>query len=159
MGIIKQISISGAFYFQHGIRNRDLLKRMLLHEYGFSAAFMIDDLLRWSRELSDEYRLRGSPKPNCWEVLGCTGLMENKPGRKCLCPALTAKELDSLHGGLHGGRACWAVDGTFCNEKPQGSHIEKQEDCGNCGFKVSVRTSEGSLFLETDMLISILNKE
>jgi hypothetical protein len=159
MGLIKQICISGAIYRQHGLEDHPVLSRMLLHEYGFSAAFMIDDLLEWSRDLSEKYRLRRSEKPNCWEVQKCSALMDRSSGKKCLCPALTMKTLDGVHEGLHGGRACWVVDGTFCMGRLQGSHVEKREECGSCGFQDKVRETEGKGFIGQDSLLDILNEE
>ncbi len=58
---------------------------------------------------------------NCWEYLKCG----REPGgiaaeREGVCPAAISQDLDSVNGGRNGGRICWAVSGTNCQESTRG---------------------------------------
>ena len=44
---------------------------------------------------------------------------------------------------MNGGRACWAVAGTFCNGKIQGTYARKLYDCTRCEFYRLVWDEEG----------------
>ena len=84
-------------------------------------------------------------KQNCWEFKKC----ERNPGGKRIgefgiCPASADKSLNTVHGGMNGGRACWAIAGTFCEGTVQGSEAQKQQLCWECDFFNSVRNEEGS---------------
>ena len=37
-----------------------------------------------------------------------------------ICSAAIETSTDSINGGENGGRACWALSGTFCEEKCKG---------------------------------------
>ncbi len=82
-------------------------------------------------------------KLNCWEFMQC----ERQPGgRKArelgICPVTINEELDGAHGGIAAGRACWAVVGSFCGGRIQGTYAEKLKDCTRCDFMVLVRREE-----------------
>jgi two-component system, NtrC family, sensor kinase len=65
-----------------------------------------------------------SRKRNCWEFKKC-----GRDGDATMkCPAYP-----------HFGRICWAVAGTFCESKVQGTFAQKYEDCRKCDFYRSVR--------------------
>jgi hypothetical protein len=86
-------------------------------------------------------------KMNCWEFMKC----ERQPGgaravELGICPVTVHTELDGAHGGTAAGRACWAVVGSFCGGKVQGTYAEKMKDCTRCAFMALV-TSEESLDL------------
>jgi two-component system NtrC family sensor kinase len=65
------------------------------------------------------YQEEGSPEQPCWEYMHC-GREENKESP---CPAYP-----------HFGRACWAVGGTLCQGKVQGTFAQKITDCRECSF-------------------------
>ncbi len=44
--------------------------------------------------------------------------------------------------GIGAGRACWAVVGSFCGGKIQGTHAEKLKDCTKCEFMALVKSEE-----------------
>ncbi len=82
-------------------------------------------------------------KLNCWEFMHC----ERQPGgRKAgelgICPVTVNEELDGAHGGIAAGRACWAVVGSFCGGKIQGTYAEKLKDCTKCEFMALVKSEE-----------------
>jgi hypothetical protein len=82
-------------------------------------------------------------KLNCWEFMHC----ERQPGGRKVhelgtCPVTVTEELEGAHGGIGAGRACWAVVGSFCGGKIQGTYAEKLKDCGKCDFMALVRREE-----------------
>jgi two-component system NtrC family sensor kinase len=60
-----------------------------------------------------------SQKINCWEFMQCG----RDKDATIKCPAYP-----------HFGRICWAVAGTFCEGKVQGTFAQKCEDCKKCAF-------------------------
>ena len=69
-----------------------------------------------------------------------------------VCPAAVDNSFDGINRGRNAGRFCWAVAGTFCGGKVQGSFAEKRSSCLSCEFFHKVRTEEGSANLETKFL-------
>ena len=64
----------------------------------------------------DDERMRYKP---CWEKMQCNQEVNHEER----CPAYP-----------HFGRICWAVAGTFCAGKIQGSYAQKIHDCHKCGY-------------------------
>jgi len=60
-----------------------------------------------------------SQKTNCWEYMHCG----RDKDATIKCPAYP-----------NFGRICWAVAGTFCEGKVQGTFAQKCEDCKKCAF-------------------------
>ncbi len=82
-------------------------------------------------------------KPNCWEVKRCG----REPGgdraaERGVCPAASDRSYDGINGGKCGGRICWAVAGTFCEGRVQGSFAEKRASCLDCNFHKKVQREE-----------------
>jgi len=46
-------------------------------------------------------------------------------------------------GGKNGGRACCYVTGTFCSNTVQGTHREKEKECGACDFYALLKREHG----------------
>jgi len=63
--------------------------------------------------------LEESQKINCWEYMKCG----REKDATIKCPAWP-----------NFGRMCWAVAGTFCEGKVQGTFAQKYEDCKKCEF-------------------------
>ncbi len=62
---------------------------------------------------------------NCWEA--------NKCGRELFCPAYPSN-----------GRVCYAVTGTLCRGRKQGSYLEKIAKCReSCAFYVELMLDKG----------------
>ncbi len=86
-------------------------------------------------------------RANCWETKGCA----RQPGgartaELGICPA--AQPLAGhLNGGTRGGRICWAIAGTLCGGRVQGSFAQKVANCMNCGFYQTVKRDEGANFI------------
>ena len=72
---------------------------------------------------------------NCWEFKKCG----REPGgakvaELGVCPAAAEVRVDGMNGGKNGGRTCWAVAGTFCGGKVQGTYAAKLLSCIECDF-------------------------
>ena len=81
---------------------------------------------------------------NCWEFKKCG----RQPGGSRvaelgLCPASIEAGADGLNGGLKGGRICWALTGTLCGGKVQGTLAQKLAGCMKCEFYKLVRAEQG----------------
>ena len=86
-------------------------------------------------------------KKNCWELKKCG----REPGGRnvdalTVCPAATDASSDGVNSGKNGGRICWALSGTFCGGKVQGSFAQKQVSCMVCEVYKEVKMEEGSNF-------------
>ena len=80
---------------------------------------------------------------NCWEFTRCGRERQNELG---ICPAATETKAHTLNRGKNGGRICWAVTGTYCNGKKQGSYAQKLMTCSECDFRKKVKEEEGLTF-------------
>lgn len=88
-----------------------------------------------------------SERLNCWEARGCG---REPGGERCgdrgACPAATDERCDGINRGVNAGRICWAVAGTLCNDRLQGSAREKRARCRRCDFYRRVKYEEGCHF-------------
>ncbi|MBI5015313.1 MAG: hypothetical protein HZB55_07445 [Deltaproteobacteria bacterium] len=84
---------------------------------------------------------------NCWEIKKCgrepAGAKAKELG---VCPAATDASSNGVNGGKNAGRVCWAVSGTLCGGKIQGSFAQKRLSCMSCEFFTHVKETEGSQF-------------
>ena len=82
---------------------------------------------------------------NCWEEKRCGrelgGVNVAELG---ICPAAIDTSCDGLNEGLNGGRICWAITGTFCGGKVQGTFAQKQLSCLTCDFYKKVKEEVGT---------------
>lgn len=82
---------------------------------------------------------------NCWEFKKCG---REKGGNRSMelgvCPAAVETKADGLNKGKNGGRSCWALTGTLCGGKIQGSFAMKMVNCMDCDFYKMVSKEEGS---------------
>jgi hypothetical protein len=81
---------------------------------------------------------------NCWEFKKCG---RNPGGTKVVelgvCPASIETRTDNINRGKNGGRACWAISGTLCGGKVQGTFATKLTNCMQCEFYQQVGSEEG----------------
>ena len=61
------------------------------------------------------------------------------------CPVGLAFDLDGLNHGHNGGRICWCVAGTLCDQNPRGTLVRADLACHECRFFRRVQDEEGSL--------------
>lgn len=84
---------------------------------------------------------------NCWEFRKCGRQYGGSQVADLgVCPASVEKELDGIHGGKNGGRACWAIAGTLCEGMVQGTFAVKLRTCLVCDFYTLVQKEEGPDF-------------
>jgi hypothetical protein len=82
-------------------------------------------------------------KKNCWEHKKCGREPGgSKAAELGICPVTTFTELDGAHEGLNAGRACWAIAGSLCGGKIQGTYAQKLSNCWRCDFMISVKAEE-----------------
>lgn len=86
-------------------------------------------------------------KLNCWEFKECG----RQPGGERVaelgvCPAPIETKTDGMNSGRKGGRACWAITGTFCDGRVHGAFVSKMSDCVDCEFYQRVAHEEGMNF-------------
>ena len=99
-------------------------------------------------------------KQNCWEYKMCGrepgGLKVTLLGA---CPAAAESKLDGLHAGKNAGRACWAISGTLCEGKVQGTYAQKLSNCLACEFYQLVGREEGDAFISCKEILGRLKKK
>lgn len=85
-------------------------------------------------------------KQNCWQVKNC-GRQPGGPKASELgvCPAAKSGP-SGINGGDHAGRICWALAGTLCGGKVQGTFAHKAANCMECVFYLQVKREEGPAF-------------
>ena len=81
---------------------------------------------------------------NCWDFKKCG----RQPGGNRVpdlgvCPASIDFKANGLNGGSNGGRICWALTGTLCGGKVQGTFVEKLTNCKDCEFYQLVQSEQG----------------
>lgn len=82
-------------------------------------------------------------KHNCWEHKQCGREPNGKKATELgVCPAALDSSYNGINHGKNGGRVCWAVAGTFCGEKAQGTFADKRTSCVQCDFFKIVNQQE-----------------
>ncbi len=94
---------------------------------------------------------------NCWEFKKCG----REPGgakaaEMGVCPASIETRTNGIHHGSNGGRSCWAVTGTFCGGKVQGSFATKLVSCMECEFFKMVGKEEAGTFQNSRTILALL---
>ncbi len=96
-------------------------------------------------------------KKNCWEEKKCgRELGGEKIKEMGVCPVAVARKANGLNSGKLGGRSCWAIAGTFCKEKVQGSFATKLKECTVCDFYQLVKKEEGADYASSLEIIEML---
>ncbi len=81
---------------------------------------------------------------NCWEFKKCGRAPGGeKVAELGICPAAIETRTDKINRGTNGGRACWAISGTLCGGKVQGTFAGKLANCMQCEFYQLVGAEEG----------------
>ena len=82
-------------------------------------------------------------KLNCWEHKKCGRQPGGAKAQELgVCPVTTYQELNGAHGGKNAGRACWAIAGSLCGGKIQGTYAQKLHNCWRCEFMNAVKKEE-----------------
>jgi hypothetical protein len=94
------------------------------------------------------------PKVNCWEWKKCGRQPAGpKVAELGVCPAAVENRVHGANSGRNGGRACWAVAGTLCGGKVQGTIAAKLSNCMQCDFYQLVAREEGAQLLNARDLL------
>jgi hypothetical protein len=96
---------------------------------------------------------------NCWEYMSCG----REPGGSRavqfgVCSAATDERLDLVHGGINGGRTCWAIAGSSGRKKAGGLFAKGCRDCKECDFYLLVKSEEDRYFWPEGLLLKILRQ-
>ncbi|MHB8764845.1 MAG: two-CW domain-containing protein [Deferrisomatales bacterium] len=84
---------------------------------------------------------------NCWEAKKCGREAGGAKAKELgVCPAATDRSREGVNRGRNGGRLCWAVTGTLCGGKVQGTFAQKRLSCLSCEFFLQVKKEEGARF-------------
>ncbi len=82
-------------------------------------------------------------KLNCWEFKKCGRQPGGQKSQEFgVCPAATLKKYHGVHDGSNGGRACWAIAGSYCGGHKQGVYAQKMLNCLRCDFFNVVKSEE-----------------
>ena len=83
-------------------------------------------------------------KQNCWEFKNCGREPGGSKAKELgVCSAATEDRLNGINSGHNSGRACWAVAGTLCGGKAQGTYAQKLFACLECEFYKTTVYEEG----------------
>lgn len=149
MSLLKDFVSRGIYYQSIGITDYVRWSEKMLDYWGYGIAPYVKDIRKWSVAIQNSSGMNKAAKLNCWQFMGCR--LEKRDGLLCaikgpgICPVLSEKNFDGVHGGINGGRACWIVSNTMCYGKTQGTYEEKYETCTTCDFYRSVLEEEDYL--------------
>ena len=94
---------------------------------------------------------------NCWEFKECGRQPGGANARELgVCRASAETWVNGTNGGRNGGRACWAIAGTLCGGKVQGTFAAKAGSCLDCEFYHMVGVEEGADHVSTIDIVAKL---
>ncbi len=95
---------------------------------------------------------------NCWEFFECGREKGGKNEKEFgTCPAADNTDLNGINDGTNGGRACWAIAGTYCRNEIQGTYAQKLGDCLKCDFHTFVRQQQRTAYVRTRQILDVLS--
>jgi hypothetical protein len=96
-------------------------------------------------------------KLNCWEFKKCGREPGgNKISELGICPSAIETRTNGINEGKNGGRACWAIAGTLCGGKTQGTLAQKFGNCFDCEFYNLVIQEEDQAYVSVGAILSKL---
>lgn len=99
-------------------------------------------------------------KQNCWEFKKCGRELGGvNAGELGVCPASMETRTNGINHGKNGGRACWAISGTMCGNKVQGTYAMKIGNCLNCHFYQQVQREEKPRFVTSVKILELLKND
>ena len=97
-------------------------------------------------------------KLNCWEFKQCGRQPQGeKVSELGICPVTIESRANGINEGTNGGRACWAIAGSLCGGKVQGSYAAKLGGCLQCEFFNEVRRQQAARFVNSREILNLLN--
>jgi hypothetical protein len=156
---LKDIVARGMSYNSLGTRDYLEWSEKMLNDYGMEIKPFIKDIRRWSVAIPLSTEDDRMPKINCWQFMGCGLQMKGNLltfRKPYVCPVLSEKKFDGIHGGKNAGRACWMISHTICNGTRQDSLELKYKTCTICDFYRLVMEDEENNFIGLDALKKML---
>lgn len=93
-------------------------------------------------------------KQNCWEFKKCGRELGGFNAMHLgTCPASFELRTNKFNGGENGGRSCWAIAGTLCNEKTSGIFARDLGSCLKCEFYEKVMYEDGASLCSTKFIL------
>ncbi len=84
---------------------------------------------------------------NCWQFKNCGRQPKGaKVAELGVCPAAQPGNYDGRNAGVHRGRYCWKVAGTFCGGVVQGTFASKVINCARCEVFHTIKQEQGPEF-------------
>ena len=124
----------------------------------FPAAMILMVFLAFKDVISTKLGAR-MKKRNCWEVMNCG----RQPGGENVaalgeCPTASCLKADGINKGTNGGRACWAIAGTFSGKEIQGTFAVREGGCAVCDFFHLAQKEEGAHLVPVYDIIEIISE-
>ena len=99
-------------------------------------------------------------KSNCWEVMKCGRQTGGKNVEKLgECRAALCLKADGINHGTNGGRACWAIAGTFSGREIQGVFAIRQGGCAVCDFFHLAQKEEDEQLMPVYEILEIISEK
>jgi hypothetical protein len=93
-------------------------------------------------------------KLNCWEYKKCGREPDGDKVKELgVCPASTESRTNGLNCGKNGGRVCWAINETLCENEKQGVYFLKLAKCLKCKFHKLVINEECDKFVQIEEVL------
>jgi hypothetical protein len=95
-------------------------------------------------------------KMNCWEFKKCgRQIGGEKVKEQGVCIAAQEMRVNGVNGGKNGGRCCYALAGTLCGGKVQGSFVSKVSNCVQCDVYQTITKEEGKNIKKTMEILAL----
>ena len=99
-------------------------------------------------------------KLNCFEFQQCgRESSDGFFGDEDTCPTSTKQCTNGVNDGVNGGRACWAIAGSFCGGEAACTFARQVKSCLDCDFYQMVRAEEGDKFVTGSELTDLIQWE
>ncbi len=98
-------------------------------------------------------------KLNCWEIKKCGRQVGGDKAKELgTCIAAQETRVNGVNGGQNGGRSCFAIAGTLCGGKVQGSFASKMQNCLDCDFFKLITKEEGANRKNIKEIIALMSR-
>lgn len=157
MAIFKEMLGSGVDHIEKGVSDFDSWSKLMVDDLGPKVRPFLRDIMEWSIVLTCNKAEKSHQKTNCWDFQRCGREAEGARAKELgICPAYLEINLDGIHEGKNGGRACWIVDRTKCGGRIKRTFVPKFIICRLCDFRKSVIHEESKNFIVSDDFMKML---
>jgi hypothetical protein len=157
VSVFKEIAAIGADHIISGSINFDSWSELMIHDIGQNIKPFLKDVRQLSLFIAQKKTGALITKVNCWEYKKCGREANGENIQKLgICPVYLEYKLDGIHGGKHGGRACWVVKDIKCGSKVTRTFVPHSVVCMACDFKKTVLYEENSDCIVSDDFLKML---